>query len=60
DPRMLTDIPGWLKSLRLHKYTACFAHMPWQEMVMLTEEQLEAKGVTALGARRRMMKMFEV
>lgn len=27
---------------------------------MLTEEQLEGKGVTALGARRRMMKMFEV
>lgn len=60
DPRMLTDIPGWLKSLRLHKYTVCFESMPWQEMIMLTEEQLEGKGVTALGARRRMMKMFEV
>ncbi|KAK7045717.1 Flap-structured DNA-binding and RNA-binding protein [Paramarasmius palmivorus] len=59
DPKLLEDIPAWLKSLRLHKYTECFTGMTWQEVVQLDEAALEAKGVTALGARRRLTKNFD-
>jgi len=34
--------------------------MKWQDMVILDEAQLEAKGVSALGARRKMLKTFEL
>lgn len=60
DPALLNDIPAWLRSLRLHKYTPNFEGMHWQDMVIMDEPQLEAKGVAALGARRKMMKTFEV
>lgn len=59
DPALLHDIPAWLRSLRLHKYTPNFEKMRWQDMVMLDEAGLEAKGVAALGARRKMLKTFE-
>ncbi|KAK1225280.1 Flap-structured DNA-binding and RNA-binding protein [Marasmius sp. AFHP31] len=59
DPELLKDIPAWLKTLRLHKYTECFAGMTWQEIVVLDEDQLEKMGVTALGARKRLTKNFE-
>jgi len=58
-PEMLDDIPGWLRGLRLHKYTPCFEDLPWQEMVVLDDAALEAKGVAALGARRRLLRTFE-
>jgi hypothetical protein len=60
DPALLTDIPGWLRSLRLHKYTPNFEGSKWQDMVMMDEAALEAKGVAALGARRKMLKTFEL
>lgn len=60
DPALLGDIPAWLRSLRLHKYTPNFEKMQWQDMVMLDDAGLEAKGVAALGARRKMLKTFEV
>ncbi|KAF8638082.1 hypothetical protein AX16_010714 [Volvariella volvacea WC 439] len=60
NPKVLEDIPRWLKSLRLHKYTSCFDGLKWQEMVLLDEEALEKRGVAALGARRRMVKTFGV
>jgi hypothetical protein len=60
DPALLNDIPAWLRSLRLHKYTPNFENMKWQDMVVLDEAQLEAKGVAALGARRKMLKTFEL
>ncbi|KAI0754597.1 hypothetical protein C8Q80DRAFT_1095741 [Daedaleopsis nitida] len=60
DPKLLDDIPGWLRSLRLHKYTPNFEGMHWRDMVVMDEAQLEAKGVAALGARRKMLKTFEV
>jgi len=59
DPEVLKDVPVWLKGLRLHKYTDCFKGMTWEEMIDLNDEQLEKKGVVALGARRRMIKTFE-
>jgi hypothetical protein len=46
--------------LRLHKYTPNFEGMSWRDMVTLDEAQLEAKGVAALGARRKMLKTFEI
>ncbi|KZT11785.1 uncharacterized protein LAESUDRAFT_669881 [Laetiporus sulphureus 93-53] len=60
DPKLLDDVPGWLRSLRLHKYTPNFEGMHWKDMVMMDEAALEAKGVAALGARRKMLKTFEV
>lgn len=59
DPALLNDIPAWLRSLRLHKYTPNFENTTWQEMVQMDEAALEAKGVAALGARRKMLKTFE-
>ncbi|EJD39275.1 hypothetical protein AURDEDRAFT_116208 [Auricularia subglabra TFB-10046 SS5] len=59
DPALLNDIPAWLRSLRLHKYTPNFEGMNWRDMVVLDEAALEAKGVAALGARRKMLKTFE-
>ncbi|KIY50382.1 hypothetical protein FISHEDRAFT_19515, partial [Fistulina hepatica ATCC 64428] len=59
DPEILKDVPAWLRSVRLHKYTACFEGMTWQEMVDLTEPQLQEKGVVAQGARGRMLKIFQ-
>ena len=60
NPELLKDIPAWLRSLRLHKYTPNFEGAKWQDMVMMDEAQLEAKGVAALGARRKMLKTFEL
>ena len=59
DPEMLNDIPGWLRGLRLHKYTQCFDGLTWEEIVVLDDATLEAKGVAALGARRRLLRTFE-
>ena len=60
DPAVLNDVAGWLRTLRLHKYTPNFEGMTWKEMVMMDEQALEAQGVAALGARRKMLKTFEV
>lgn len=60
DPALLNDIPAWLRSLRLHKYTPNFEGMKWQDMVVLDEAALEKKGVAALGARRKMLKTFDI
>nr|CAG4650161.1 EOG090X06H8 [Sida crystallina] len=46
------DVPSWLKSLRLHKYAHLFSLLNYEEMLSLTEEQLEAQGVTK-GARHK-------
>uniref|UniRef100_A0A915LCV3 Protein Smaug n=1 Tax=Romanomermis culicivorax TaxID=13658 RepID=A0A915LCV3_ROMCU len=50
----MKDVPSWLKSLRLHKYSPLFAQMTYDEMLKLTEEMLELKGVT-VGARRKII-----
>jgi hypothetical protein len=55
DPALLNDVAAWLRSLRLHKYTPNFEGSKWQDMVMMDEAALEAKGVAALGARRKML-----
>ncbi len=60
DPEVLKDIPSWLRGLRLHKYTTCFDGLTWQEMVGLDDETLEKRGIATLGARRRLMRTFDV
>ncbi|GAB7356346.1 hypothetical protein MBLNU459_g7136t1 [Dothideomycetes sp. NU459] len=59
DLALLQDIPNWLRSLRLHKYTDNLKDMRWQDLVQLDDEGLEQKGVNALGARRKLLKVFE-
>nr|XP_056706891.1 protein Smaug homolog 1 isoform X2 [Euleptes europaea] len=49
-----TNVPAWLKSLRLHKYAALFSQMTYDEMMGLTECQLEAQNVTK-GARHKIV-----
>ncbi|KAK0623356.1 hypothetical protein B0T14DRAFT_536259 [Immersiella caudata] len=59
DPTLLQDIPSWLRSLRLHKYTDNLKDMKWTDLIELDDKQLEDRGVNALGARRKMLKVFE-
>lgn len=59
DPTLLQDIPSWLRSLRLHKYTENLRDMKWTELIELDDKALEERGVNALGARRKMLKVFE-
>ncbi|PFH55111.1 hypothetical protein XA68_10680 [Ophiocordyceps unilateralis] len=59
DPSLLQDIPSWLRSLRLHKYTDNLKDMKWTELIELDDRALEDRGVNALGARRKMLKVFE-
>ena len=60
DLATLNDVPAWLRQLRLHKYTPNFETSHWKEMVLMDDKQLEDKGVAALGARRKMLKTFEL
>jgi len=57
DPQLLRDIPNWLRSLRLHKYTENLKDVQWQELVRLDEAGLEARGVAAKGARTKLLKV---
>ena len=57
DPSLLQDIPSWLRSLRLHKYTENLKDYKWTELVELDDKGLEDRGVNALGARRKMLKV---
>ncbi|KAG9643865.1 hypothetical protein KCV04_g4489, partial [Aureobasidium melanogenum] len=59
DLQLLSDIPSWLRSLRLHKYTDQLKDMRWQDLVQLDDDALDKKGVNALGARRKLLKVFE-
>jgi hypothetical protein len=59
DPSLLQDIPAWLRSLRLHKYTDNLKDLKWTDLIELDDKQLEDRGVNALGARRKMIKVFE-
>jgi hypothetical protein len=60
DIALLKDIPNWLRTLRLHKYTDNLKDMHWQDLVALDDQGLEAKGVNALGARRKLLKVCRI
>ena len=53
------DVATWLKALRLHKYTGIFEAMTWEKLVNLSDEDLQDLGISALGARRKILKEFE-
>ncbi|ODQ49099.1 hypothetical protein PICMEDRAFT_18969, partial [Pichia membranifaciens NRRL Y-2026] len=55
---LLADIPAWLKTLRLHKYTENLQHLRWQDMVALDDAALAQLGVSTLGARNKLLKSF--
>ena len=57
DPSLLNDIPAWLRSLRLHKYTDNLKDLEWKDLIELDDKGLEDRGVNALGARRKMLKV---
>lgn len=57
DLMLLQDIPNWLRSLRLHKYTDNLKDLKWEELVELDDKGLDDRGVNALGARRKMLKV---
>ena len=57
DPALLKDIPNWLRTLRLHKYTDQLKDMRWQDLVNLDDEGLEKRGVAAKGARSKLLKV---
>ncbi|KAI1934420.1 Flap-structured DNA-binding and RNA-binding protein [Ophidiomyces ophidiicola] len=59
DMKLLQDIPAWLRSLRLHKYTDNLKDLKWTELIELDDKALESRGVNALGARNKMLKVFE-
>ncbi|KAK4556327.1 Flap-structured DNA-binding and RNA-binding protein [Recurvomyces mirabilis] len=59
DIQLLKDVPNWLRTLRLHKYTDNLKDMRWQDMVALDDEGLEKRGVAAKGARSKLLKVFE-
>lgn len=48
-----SDVPSWLKTLRLHKYSYLFASLSYEEMLELTEDRLAEQGVTK-GARHKL------
>lgn len=60
DLKNLSDLPVWLKNLRLHKYTKILEGYLWQKLIYLSDEELEQVGVTALGARRKLLKAFDI
>lgn len=57
---LLNNIPAWLKLLRLHKYTDSLKDVPWKQLVEYSDAELEDRGVKALGARRKLLKAFDV
>lgn len=59
DPTLLQDIPNWLRALRLHKYTDNLQDLNWQDLVNLSDDQLVARGVTTIGARRKLLKVCQ-
>ncbi|KAL6933080.1 uncharacterized protein HGUI_01125 [Hanseniaspora guilliermondii] len=57
---LLEDIPAWLKKLRLHKYRSNLEMYTWKEMIEFDDNKLEQLGVSALGARNKLLKAFNI
>lgn len=55
---LLSNIPQWLKTLRLHKYTDNLKDLQWREMVCLDDADLQKLGVSTVGARNKLLKSF--
>lgn len=50
----MNNIPVWLKSLRLHKYTWIFTNLSYEQMLNITEQYLEDLKITK-GARDKLL-----
>lgn len=48
-----------MRSLRLHKYSHAFEGMQWQQVIRMSDEDMEKAGVSTVGARRKLLKVFE-
>lgn len=53
------DVQGWLRSLRLHKYGHAFVGLDWKQVVRMSDEDMIQAGVNTIGARRKLLKVFE-
>lgn len=54
------DLPGWLRSLRLHKYTPLLeTYSPDDLLAITSESQLEALGIAAQGARNKLLRYLD-
>ncbi|WRT64387.1 uncharacterized protein IL334_001319 [Kwoniella shivajii] len=58
DMKILEDTSGWLRVLRLHKYTPNFEKSSWKDMIAMNDQDLQAKGISAQGARTKFLKVF--
>lgn len=50
----MKDVPQWLKTLRLHKYTNLFMNLTYEQMMSLNDKALEIRGIT-MGARGKIL-----
>lgn len=59
-----TDIHAWLRHHRLHKYGQNFQNltlsMSRSQILDLTDKDLEAFGIVALGARNKILRLFDM
>lgn len=56
---LMQDVQAWLRTLRLHKYAYAFEGLSWQEVVQMTDDDMTQAGVNTIGARRKLLKVFE-
>ncbi|KAM3580710.1 hypothetical protein VKS41_006772 [Umbelopsis sp. WA50703] len=59
DFELMADVQAWLRTLRLHKYAYAFDGLTWQQVVRMDDEAMEKAGVNTIGARRKLLKVFE-
>ncbi|ODV95251.1 hypothetical protein PACTADRAFT_43133 [Pachysolen tannophilus NRRL Y-2460] len=57
---LLNNIPAWLKTLRLHKYTDILSSHDWKKMIYYDDVELERIGISTVGARRKLLKAFAI
>jgi len=60
DLEALEDMPAFLRSLRLHKYAPAFEGLNWKQIIKLDNDELLKRGVITLGARNKMLKVFDL
>ena len=53
------DVQDWLRSLRLHKYGHAFIGLDWKQVVRMSDQDMIDAGVNTIGARRKLLKVFE-
>ncbi|KAG0896050.1 hypothetical protein G6F33_004093 [Rhizopus arrhizus] len=59
DFELMKDVQAWLRSLRLHKYGHAFIGLDWKQVVRMSDQDMIDAGVNTIGARRKLLKVFE-